>query len=113
MKMPLVLGVVTLLLSFFTHAALVVVEDIGGTSALPYYRTLNLPTDAQSAKPMTLPAVRMNPYGEADMLGPYDGHALFVRLQQKGLKPHCTIRVEDPVAGPLLVCFEHRRMTIH
>ena len=46
-------------------------------------------------------------------LGPYDGHALFVRLQQKGLKPHCTIWVEDPVAGPLLVCFEHRRMTIH
>ncbi|MFL9676091.1 integrating conjugative element protein [Pseudomonas marginalis] len=68
MKMPLVLGVVTLPLSFFTHAALIVVEDMGGTSALPYYRTLNLPTDAQSAKPMTLPAVRINPYGEADML---------------------------------------------
>jgi hypothetical protein len=50
-------------------------------------------------------------------LGLYDGHALFDRLQQKGLKPHwanpSTIRVEDPVAGPLLVCFEHRRITIH
>lgn len=68
MKIPLVLGVVTLLLSSFTHAALIVVEDMGGTSALPYYRTLNLPFDGQSAKPMTLPAVRIDPYSEADML---------------------------------------------
>ncbi|WP_003216585.1 integrating conjugative element protein [Pseudomonas fluorescens] len=68
MKMPLVLGVVALLLSSFTHAALIVVEDMGGTSALPYYRTLNLPSDDQSAKPMTLPAVRIDPYNEADML---------------------------------------------
>lgn len=68
MKIPLVLGVVNLLLTAVTHAALIVVEDTGGTSALPYYRTLNLPSDDQSAKPMTLPAVRINPYSEADML---------------------------------------------
>ncbi|PFG25098.1 integrating conjugative element protein (TIGR03765 family) [Pseudomonas lurida] len=68
MKMHLVLGVVTLLIYSFTHAALVVVEDVGGTSALPYYRTLNLPSDDQSAKPMILPPVRIDPYSEADML---------------------------------------------
>lgn len=68
MKIPSVLGVVTLLLASFSHAALIVVEDMGGTSALSYYRTLNLPSDDQSAKPMTLPTVRLNPYSEADML---------------------------------------------
>jgi hypothetical protein len=50
-------------------------------------------------------------------LGIYDGHALFDQLLEKGLKPHwanpSSIRIEDPVAGPLLVCFEHRCMTIH
>lgn len=50
-------------------------------------------------------------------LGIYDGHALFEQLQEKGLKPYwanpSSIRVEDPLAGSLLVCFEHRCMTIH
>lgn len=50
-------------------------------------------------------------------LGIYDGHALFDRLQEKGLKPlwanPSSIQIEDPVAGPLLVCFEHQCMTIH
>lgn len=50
-------------------------------------------------------------------LGIYDGHALFDHLQDKGLKPNwvspSSIRIEDPVAGPLLVCCEHCSMTIH
>ncbi|NMZ33987.1 integrating conjugative element protein [Pseudomonas proteolytica] len=68
MKTPLVLGVVTLQIASLTHAALIVVEDMGGTSALPYYRTLNLPSAPQPTKPVILPAVRINPYNEADML---------------------------------------------
>ncbi|WP_169889139.1 hypothetical protein [Pseudomonas proteolytica] len=50
-------------------------------------------------------------------LGIYDGHALFDHLLEKGLKPHwanpSSIRIEDPVAGLLLICFEHQYMTIH
>jgi len=68
MKIPFALGVLTLLLSTLTHAELIVVDDMGGTSALPYYRTLNLPPEDQSAKAMTLPPVRIDPYSESDML---------------------------------------------
>jgi len=50
-------------------------------------------------------------------LGFYDGHALFDRLEDRGLKPQwanpSSIRIEDPVAGPLLICFEHRCLSIH
>ena len=50
-------------------------------------------------------------------LGIYDGHALYEQLQHEGLQPRwvnpSSIRIEDPVAGPLLVCCEHCRMTIH
>ena len=50
-------------------------------------------------------------------LGIYDGHILFDHLRDEGLKPiwinPSNIRIEDPVAGPLLVCFEHCHMTIH
>lgn len=50
-------------------------------------------------------------------LGIYDGHALFDQLQDQGLKPHwmnhSNIQIEDPVAGPLLVCFQNCHTTIH
>jgi len=50
-------------------------------------------------------------------LGIYDGHALFEQLQDQGLKPHWKspshIQIEDPLAGSLLVCFQHCHMTIH
>lgn len=50
-------------------------------------------------------------------LGIYDGHALYDRLQENGLAPRwlnpSSLRIDDPVAGPLLVCFEHRAMSIH
>ena len=50
-------------------------------------------------------------------LGLYDGHALFNHLQDRGLKPSwansSNIRLEDPIAGSLLVCCEHCSMTIH
>lgn len=50
-------------------------------------------------------------------LGIYDGHSLFDQLEDLGLKPQwkspSLIQIEDPIAGPLLVCFQHCRMTIH
>lgn len=50
---------------------LIVVEDRGGVSALPYYRKLGLPAkdvSVRSPLPIELPAVPIQPYSEADML---------------------------------------------
>ena len=50
-------------------------------------------------------------------LGVYDAYELFDQLALKGLSPRWTspvnIRVEDTVAGPLLVCFEPLMVTVH
>lgn len=50
------------------HAELIVVEDLGGTSALPYYRALNLMPDSTPSPLQSLPPVPMRPFSEADML---------------------------------------------
>jgi integrating conjugative element protein (TIGR03765 family) len=50
------------------HAELIVVEDLGGTSALPYYRALNLIPDSTPSPLAYLPPVAIKRYGEADML---------------------------------------------
>lgn len=50
---------------------LIVVEDVGGVSALPYYRALNLQTNpsrtAAPSAPLEVP-VPSRPYSEADLL---------------------------------------------
>jgi integrating conjugative element protein (TIGR03765 family) len=50
------------------HAELIVVEDLGGTSALPYYRALNLIPEDKPSPLAFLPPVPIRQYGEADML---------------------------------------------
>lgn len=50
------------------HAELIVVEDLGGTSALPYYRALNLIPDGAPSPLAYLPPAPIKQYGEADML---------------------------------------------
>jgi integrating conjugative element protein (TIGR03765 family) len=55
------------------HAAqppIVVVEDHGGASAIPYYEALNLQARSPNAplSRITLPSVQVNPATEADML---------------------------------------------
>ncbi|KPA97021.1 integrating conjugative element protein [Pseudomonas asplenii] len=62
------LGALVLLVPFATEAELKVVEDLGGTSALAYYRSLNLSAAPRPGKAMQLPTVRVSPYAEADML---------------------------------------------
>ncbi|HBO0859759.1 integrating conjugative element protein [Pseudomonas aeruginosa] len=51
-------------------APLVVVDDRGGTSALPYYRRLNLQPRSPGAAhpPFAIPAVQVNPASDLDML---------------------------------------------
>ncbi|WP_256345062.1 hypothetical protein [Pseudomonas gingeri] len=50
-------------------------------------------------------------------LGLHDGPALFDQMRQDGLQPRwmsrSSIQVEDPMAGLLMVCFEHVAMSIH
>jgi len=50
-------------------------------------------------------------------LGVRDAYELFDQLNQHGLSPRWTtpvhIRVEDSVAGPLLVCFEPVIVSVH
>jgi integrating conjugative element protein (TIGR03765 family) len=50
------------------HAELIVVEDLGGTSALPYYRALNLIPEGAPSPLASLPPVPIKRYDEADML---------------------------------------------
>jgi len=61
-------GALALLVSLGIEAELQVVEDLGGTSALAYYRSLNLSTRQTPTAAIRLPNVRRNPYSEADML---------------------------------------------
>lgn len=57
-----------LIIPALAHAELIVVEDLGGESALPYYRALNLiPNDKRSPLEY-LPPIPLKQFGEADML---------------------------------------------
>ncbi|VFR23838.1 hypothetical protein ANDA3_1230 [plant metagenome] len=48
---------------------LIVVQDRGGASALPYYQALNLqPRQHAAQPPIPIPSVSLNPASEADML---------------------------------------------
>lgn len=58
----------TLMLPALASAELIVVEDLGGTSAMPYYRALNLLPDAEPSLLQSLPPIPIKPYSEADML---------------------------------------------
>ncbi|WP_026145342.1 integrating conjugative element protein [Pseudomonas asplenii] len=56
---------------FLCHAAmaeLTVVQDLGGTSALAYYRSLNLPLKDAPTGAISVAPRRVKPYSEADML---------------------------------------------
>lgn len=78
MKCHLQLASAGVLLTFCVLAAqaasppLIVVEDKGGTSALPYYQALNLQAPQSSAGPSPrvgpAPQPQGKPYSEADML---------------------------------------------
>lgn len=57
-----------LIFSELARAELIVVEDLGGTSALPYYRALNLLPDTEPSPLQSLPPIPVKPYSEADML---------------------------------------------
>ncbi|QXI31206.1 integrating conjugative element protein [Pseudomonas vanderleydeniana] len=67
MKPTRFFSVLALLMSLGAQAELKVVDDLGGTSALAYYRSLNLFATAPGIATQ-LPVLRVNPYGEADML---------------------------------------------
>jgi integrating conjugative element protein (TIGR03765 family) len=66
--MKSLLTLVILLMPWVAHAELVIVDDLGSTSALPYYRALNLIPDEATSPLQTLPPVPIRPYSEADML---------------------------------------------
>lgn len=61
-------GALLILFSVLAQAELTAVEDLSSTPTLPYYRTLNLPTEHAPSKATHIPPVRLHPYSEADML---------------------------------------------
>lgn len=62
------LTALTLAIPLAAQGELIVVEDRGGVSALPYYQALNL-LPVQNGSPLvTLPPIRITAYSEADML---------------------------------------------
>jgi len=63
-----VLVIVLLIAPLLARAELIVVEDLGGESALPYYRAINLLPEADASPLLALPAIPVKPYGEEDML---------------------------------------------
>jgi len=63
-----VLVIVLLIAPLLARAELIVVEDLGGESALPYYRAINLLPEADTSPLLALPAIPVKPYGEEDML---------------------------------------------
>ena len=68
MRHPISLGFLPLLLSTPTYSALIVVDDMGGSSALPYYQVLNVQPEGHPDNPPIVPPVSEAPYSEADML---------------------------------------------
>lgn len=105
--MRALMTVLTLSITLSAHAELIVVEDLGGVSAQPYYQALNLlPGKAQSPL-ASLPPIPIKPYGEADMLpvrsprltpGPVTSRT----LQAPGLQPLFLIG-DDPLSRTWLV----------
>lgn len=90
--------IISMLLAFWTLTVqataprLIVVEDRGGTSALPYYQALDLPISRASLSTDSTPAHPGKHYREADMLpvrspllspGEVPGHI----IQATGLSP--------------------------
>lgn len=84
---------------------LIVVEDAGGGSALPYYRAINLlplPHDADSVRLPTLPPPPTRRYGEADLLPVHSkrltpGHVIRRVIAAPGLQPLCLLG-DDPLS---------------
>lgn len=84
---------------------LIVVEDAGGVSALPYYRAINLlpsPHDADSVHLPTLPPPPTRHYGEADFLPVHSkhltpGHVTRRVIAAPGLQALCLIG-DDPLS---------------
>lgn len=62
------LTAMTLAIPLAAQGELIVVEDAGGVSALPYYQALNLLPEPDGSPLATIPPVRVDPYSEADML---------------------------------------------
>lgn len=81
-----------------THR-LIVVEDRGGASALPYYRALNLlpePNDLSRLPLPSVPSVPMKPYGEANFLPVHSARLTPGPVRRRviaapGLRPLCLI----------------------
>lgn len=73
MKTPYVLAITlsmswTITPSFAEPVPLIVVDDKGGTSALPYYQVLKLPQRTAKQSPIEIPKTPTKPFSEADML---------------------------------------------
>lgn len=87
------------------HHKLIVVEDAGGVSALPYYRSLNLlpsPHDPASIPLPALPAFPTRRYDEADFLPVHSAHLTPGYVTRRviaapGLEPLCLIG-DDPLS---------------
>jgi integrating conjugative element protein (TIGR03765 family) len=86
---------------------LIVVEDAGGVSALPYYRAINLLPSSHDADSVHLPTPPPPPpptrhYGEADFLPVHSkhltpGHVTRRVIAAPGLEPLCLIG-DDPLS---------------
>lgn len=91
--------------AFAGRHQLIVVEDAGGVSALPYYRAINLlpsPHDADSVRLPTVAALPTRHYGEADFLPMHSkrltpGHVTRRVIAAPGLEPLCLIG-DDPLS---------------
>lgn len=66
--MKALLAVLGLSMPLWAQAELIVVEDLGGVSAQPYYQALNLQPKTATSPLASLPPIPIKPYGEADML---------------------------------------------
>ncbi|MBX8508957.1 integrating conjugative element protein [Pseudomonas cichorii] len=66
--MKTLLTLMILSLSLNAQADLIVIEDLGGVSAQPYYQALNLQPETRPSPLASLPAIPVKPYAEADML---------------------------------------------
>lgn len=97
----------TLAIPLAAQGELIVVEDRGGVSALPYYQALNLLPESNDSPLVTLPPIRITPYSEADMLpvksekltpGPVTARV----LSAPGLQPLFLIG-DDPTSRQWLV----------
>lgn len=66
--MKALFALLILILPWAAHAELIIVDDLGSTSALPYYRALNLIPEKPTSPLQALPPVPISPYSEANML---------------------------------------------